>query len=55
MIVYVCYPDVDDRTEFTLFRSEMSAIGFFAELLQAGDTTVGQLYNDGWIVVKILN
>lgn len=55
MTVYVCYPDIDDRTEFELFSTERAAISFFAELLKSGEMTTAELYYNGWIVPKILN
>jgi hypothetical protein len=55
MEVYVCYTDLDDRTEFTLYDSEDKAIGHFEMLLECGDMTVGELYEHGWITLARVN
>ena len=55
MEVYVCYTDLDDRTEFTLYDSEDKAIGQFEMLLECGDMTVGELYEHGWITLARVN
>jgi len=55
MEVYVCYIDLDDRTEFTLYDSEEKAIEHFAMLLECGDMTVGELYEQGWITLARVN
>ena len=55
MNVYVCYNDIDDRTEFALYDSENKAIEHFEILLEHGEMTVGELYEQGWITLAKIN
>jgi len=55
MEVYVCYNDLDDRTEFALYDSEEKALEHFEVLLAEGDMTVGELYEQGWITLAKIN
>ena len=55
MKVYVCYNDLDDRTEFALYDSEEKALEHFELFLADGEMTVGELYDQGWIVLDKIN